>query len=359
MHIDHARELKARLTLELGSRVRADLPTIARSPHGLAIARAYARAETDPPDPLLALGIARAGRTGTKLAVRVQHRFLHESPVIDLIRRRAKDEVDIRYIGRVYSLARPARPAVKPLRRRDALAWHRTRQRPLVIGSSIGFASDGRFQSAGTLGCFVRPRAGAAGRVHLLSNNHVLADENRLEAGAAIVQPGGLDGGAEPADVIARLGAYIQLRPGSRINVVDAAIAQLEDNVRFDPVNILGKGSLGRTRDEPLTLKVTVHKAGRTTGVTTGVVTAIELDNVRIGYDIGTVRFDNQIEIEGIDQPFSDAGDSGSLIVDNDLNAAALLFAGSDHGGKAGTGLTYAHPIQSVLDALKIELVTA
>ena len=100
-----------------------------------------------------------------------------------------------------------------------------------------------------------------------------------------------------------------------------------------------------------------VHKVGRTTGVRHGRVTAFELDGVAVEYDIGVISFDNQIEIEGPgNKSFSDAGDSGSLIVDDQMLAAALLFAGGDHGGSNGKGLTYANPIAAVLKALKVKL---
>ena len=36
--------------------------------------------------------------------------------------------------------------------------------------------------------------------------------------------------------------------------------------------------------------------------------------------------------------------------------AVALLFAGGDQGGSNGQGLTYANPIRTVLDALKVDL---
>jgi hypothetical protein len=69
------------------------------------------------------------------------------------------------------------------------------------------------------------------------------------------------------------------------------------------------------------------------------------------------LRFDNQIEIEGSgNKAFSDSGDSGSLIVDDQLRAVGLLFAGGDVGGSNGKGLTYANPIDAVLDALKVDL---
>jgi len=53
--------------------------------------------------------------------------------------------------------------------------------------------------------------------------------------------------------------------------------------------------------------------------------------------------------------PCRAGGDTGSLIVNAERCAVALLFAGSDHGGANGQGLTYANPIHTVLDALKIE----
>lgn len=75
-------------------------------------------------------------------------------------------------------------------------------------------------------------------------------------------------------------------------------------------------------------------------------------------YDLGNIRFDNQIEIEGAgSDAFSAGGDSGSVIVTADTREAiALLFAGGDIGGTNGKGLTYANPLRAVLDALKIDL---
>jgi hypothetical protein len=82
------------------------------------------------------------------------------------------------------------------------------------------------------------------------------------------------------------------------------------------------------------------------------------VDDVVVDYDLGNVRFDDQIEIEGTGSgPFSDGGDSGSLIVDSRRFALAQLFAGTDSGGRNGMGLTYATPIQTVLDSLKVDLL--
>jgi hypothetical protein len=118
-----------------------------------------------------------------------------------------------------------------------------------------------------------------------------------------------------------------------------------------------GIGTLAGVRSSELQVGDVVHKVGRTTGVRHGKVTAFELDGVEVEYDIGVISFDNQIEVEGSgNRSFSDSGDSGSLIVDDAMLAGALLFAGGDHGGSNGKGLTYANPIGTVLTALKVKL---
>ena len=89
-------------------------------------------------------------------------------------------------------------------------------------------------------------------------------------------------------------------------------------------------------------------------------MTAIELDDVLVGYgeELGNLRFDDQIEIEGIGtDPFSRGGDSGSLVYREDGVALGLLFAGSESGGENGRGLTYVNPIDAVLAALDATLL--
>jgi len=95
-----------------------------------------------------------------------------------------------------------------------------------------------------------------------------------------------------------------------------------------------------------------VYKVGRTTGITEGRVGATELDGLVVGFDQGGVSFDGQIQIKATgSKPFSQGGDSGSLIVDAQRRAVALLFAGN------GVDSTFANPIATVLDKLKIDLM--
>ncbi|MDX2162477.1 MAG: hypothetical protein SF162_14215 [bacterium] len=83
----------------------------------------------------------------------------------------------------------------------------RDRFRPLIpSGVSIGH----RGITAGTLGTIVKDKR--TGEALILSNNHVLANSNDAMVGDAIVQPGPMDGGKDPADVVARLERFVRLR---------------------------------------------------------------------------------------------------------------------------------------------------
>jgi hypothetical protein len=181
----------------------------------------------------------------------------------------------------------------------------------------------------------------------------VLADEDRAPAGAPVLQPGAVDQGREPADVVGRLACAVPISWADG-NQVDAATAALADAVECDPATLRGLGALGGVADPDADVDL-VEKLGRTSGHTRGQVTAIEVDNVVVAYDGGNVRFDGQIEIYGVQRrPFSRPGDSGSLIVTSpDHLAFGLLFAGSD-----AANVTYANPIDTVLSQLDCRLVT-
>ena len=93
-----------------------------------------------------------------------------------------------------------------------------------------------------------------------------------------------------------------------------------------------------------------VEKTGRTTGYTSGTVQDVSAD-VKIGYDLGTLTFTDQIIIVGGRKSFSDAGDSGSLIVEQkSKRPVGLLFGGSDTH-------TIANHIEDVLEQLSVNIV--
>jgi hypothetical protein len=286
--------------------------------------------------PGIALGVTRGqSQDDYTLAVRVQQRSLHSDGALrERMTEAASGEIDYRYVGRLTK-----RP----------IPWTQQRQRPLLIGCSVGHVDI----TAGTLGAFAFPNHDD--QVLMLSNNHVLANEDRAAIGDAIVQPGRYDGGTAPADVVTTLSRFVALQTTG--NLVDAAVAQLVGGIDQDRSTITGDGTLNGVLATPIQPGDKVLKLGRTTVLTRGRVTAIELDNVVVEYDRGQLSFDDQIEIEGADDAaFSAGGDSGSVIFDEEGMACALLFAGGDVGGTNGMGLTYANDIRNVLQALDIRL---
>ncbi|MBY0337078.1 MAG: S1 family peptidase [Acetobacteraceae bacterium] len=324
MQLESVRALKA----ELAERVVTPFLTAAAGVRPRAVA-ARSLATVSRFSPGIALGVA-AGRSENdfRIAVRVQRRAAVQGEALDALRERiagaARNEVDLRVVGTIRKLARP---------------WYQRRQRPLLAGCSVGHVN----VTAGTLGCFVRLRA--SDRLAMLSNSHVLADEGRARIGDPILQPGTADRGALPADRVAKLAAHVPLSL-SRANAVDAAAAELMRGVAADTATIRGLGAIAGVRADPVLPGMAAVKLGRTTGLTRGRVTAIELDDVVVDFEIGQLRFDGQSEIEGVDdEPFSAGGDSGSVILDEDDRAWGLLFAGTDAGGSNGLGLTYANDL--------------
>ena len=216
--------------------------------------------------------------------------------------------------------------------------------RPAQPGCSVGFKDpNNQFVMAGTFGALVKD----AGGQYVLSNNHVLADESRLPAGAPIFQPGLLDGGNQSTDQIAALTKFVPLSPSG--NKVDCAIAKATSN-NLVSNNVLHIGPPAGAAAANIDMRV--HKFGRTTSYTVGQVTSVDAD-VTVQYETGNFTFLEQITIKGGQggRPFSAAGDSGSLILERGTNKAiGLLFAGSPQQ-------TIANHLSDVLTALKVTLV--
>jgi hypothetical protein len=245
-------------------------------------------------------------------------------------------EIDVEPLPVQLAAARVSRTS-QPQRRVAAQAAiaNQNRLRPIQGGVSIAPLNA---NYVGTLGCFVRGVASGAEQIYALSNNHVLADVNSLPIGTAIVQPGAETGPTTPADAFAALSSFIPVQfPTSRsarvVNHFDAAIARVTDAGLIRTAAMFGIGNYTPNRAAPVP-GTSVTKSGRTTGVTTGVITAIHVNGVQINY--GTQAgpriavFDDVIEITGTaGRPFSLPGDSGSVILEsNSGRPVALLFAG-------------------------------
>jgi hypothetical protein len=237
-----------------------------------------------------------------------------------------------------------------------------TRRRPAPVGFSVGHPGI----TAGTIGGRV---IDALGNVYVLSNNHVLANANGAQLGDAALQPGPLDGGTDPADRIGTLFAYEPLNLGWNqygvpppSNWMDAAIALsttalLSNSTAEDGYGVPSSSLYadangdGFFDDRGLLLGVGVQKVGRTTRLTQGQITGVNV-TIDVCYDIFCFtlgRFHDQIAI--CCSGFSDGGDSGSLIVsaDGSKKPIALLFAGD-------ATLTYANRVDLVLDRFDVTM---
>lgn len=315
MRIETAREIKNQLRDEV-------LAWRAEHPEPAALAAA-------------AVGVCPGGDGSYGVAVR----HSGASPLAELVvtrgRELAGDACDVREVG----VVRPQQWDPGELQ---------SRVRPLRPGLSVAHVN----VTAGTIGAFVVPTDDDES-THILSNNHVLADSDRGMPGDAILQPGPADGGQPQDDQVGVLARVAPLR-GDTSNLIDAATGVLDDGIEFETA--YPAGSLSGWAD--VDVDVEVEKVGRTTGITRGRVSAIELDEVVVQYPIGSVTFDGQIEVTGASGSFSAGGDSGSVVYDPDTREAlGLLFAGSERGGPDGSGLTYCNPFGAVLDELGVRLV--
>jgi hypothetical protein len=267
-----------------------------------------------------ALGVARLG-SDWGLAVRVQRVTEGTPALVERLVEAAKGEADVRTVGRLTAHA--------------ASPW---RLRPLEPGLSIGHPR----VDAGTLGCFVQ-RPGR--RLEVLSANHVLANSNSATEGDPIVQPGPADGGTAPNDVVGRLSAVVPLVPGAS-NLMDVALCELEAG--FEPE--LDSFAPKTLVPDPA-LVVDVAKIGRGSGRTEGTLEAVDVMDAYFDVpQLGSIRFDNLIEIRGKGGPFTQPGDSGAVVVgcgDESHFGVGLVI-----GGNRSRRLSYATPLPVVLDQL-------
>jgi len=218
--------------------------------------------------------------------------------------------------------------------------------RPVPIGVSTGH---GRV-TAGTIGA----RVTDGKRTMALSNNHIFAANNDGTPGDPLLQPGVVDGGRDPDDVIGTLHDFEPIHfcraMSCRPNRIDAAVALTtpEDVGRETPDGGYGSPRRWTTGAE---LGMSVQKYGRTTGHTVGEVSGLNA-TIDVGYGAGNARFQGQIVISG--RGFSAGGDSGSLVVSKGLLAGDRRPVGLLFAGTATT--TLANPIDLVLDRFGVRI---
>lgn len=192
----------------------------------------------------------------------------------------------------------------------DAQEGRDEEHRPVVGGVQVGHGTNTIGTSAFVL---ENPETGQR---FLSSNNHVIADTNDNRPGDPIYQPG------PDKDVVGQLADFIPLKDGT---TVDLAWAAIDGNVGLSPEIYELDQPTSPVEAAPPDVGDEVTKSGITTGVTTGEVKRIDVD-VNVGYGDEEYRIEHCILVEDI----SDAGDSGSPVVDADGNPAGMIFAGND-----------------------------
>ncbi|MEV6213031.1 hypothetical protein [Kitasatospora sp. NPDC051914] len=332
MKLDSARSLKQEFLHQLRT---GEALAHRAGPESMAVVERRLVASAAPESPSaggVAIGIAPTGRAGDyNIGVQVQDQNEETRRVVRYLAKVAPGETVVQFVGRV-----------RPM--------HTNVARPLVPGVSIGHPMVG----AGTLGAFVK--VAGSSNLHALSNNHVLAASNRGVPGDPIHQPGPYDHKTANT-MIGVLATAVDLIPGDAVaNIVDAATCEVDESLAggLEPAFPYGISNV-TAPEEGLAVK----KIGRTTDETDGSILMFELRNLWVDYgdSLGVLTFDNQIAIIGQqDQPFSSSGDSGSLVFSVDPPAAVgLLFAGSETG-PGGQPVTYANPIDPVLEQIHATL---
>jgi len=229
----------------------------------------------------------------------------------------------------------------------------KARHRPTFGGISIG-----HYQvTAGTLGMVVKK----GGIRHILSNNHVLSNENKAEIEDAILQPGKADGGTAE-DEIAKLSEFVPIEfnggsipppsdcpvasftikafnliarvlsrktrlqavvPSSTVNTVDCALARPnKDEDVLD--SILEIGTPDGVVEAEIGMKI--KKSGRTSGLNYSEIALVDAV-AQVQYSAGVAIFEDQLVTT---TPMAQGGDSGSAVLSEDNKVVGLLFAGSD-----------------------------
>jgi hypothetical protein len=289
-----------------------------------------------------AIGIAAADK-GFRIAVRISQEQLSSSPLVQRITEISSGEVDIRVTGAIR--AHIEWGPLEWLLGRKPRGPYQISKRPLQIGWSVGHPHT----TAGTIGAFVHVDDDSG--VHLLSCNHVLADCNRGKIGDSILQPGRLDRGKEPNDVIGSL-SHVRRLTRSDPNLFDIALCRLSENMSCQPRRLGDSAELAGVASDPTAeVNKEVQKLGRTTGHTWGHISAFGLLIPEVLLPNGSsVAFDQQFEIEGRNGPFSDPGDSGALVYNEDNVGVGILNSGDEWG------YGFASPLNTVFGSMKLRL---
>jgi len=239
--------------------------------------------------------------------------------------------------------------------------------RPFPIGVSAASVAEycgSAPPGGGTIGCRLKD---SEGRVFALGCCHVFGNTGLGVIGDQCIQPGSDDevplASCDPADVFGTLFKFAPITlvditdPNAPFTKIDAAVV-LTTKAMLDKSTPPVPDGYGTPRTQLETrpfLGMRVQKYGKETGLTTGTVTGLNVNQLQIidgnsPATLGFARFRNNIEITGDKVVFfALPGDSGSLVVTMDRFPVGMVF--SQIGG-----LIYANPIKDVLDFFRMTI---
>jgi len=236
--------------------------------------------------------------------------------------------------------------------------------RPVPIGVGASGLLNGNcgpsLINLGTIGCRVKD---SKGNVYALGSSHTFANENQGTVGDQCSQPTTFDEnplvGSCPADIFGTLSKFSTLTfngaiPNPPLSVLDAAIvATTKDMVsNSTPPPPVGYGTPRTQVYRNPYLGQSVQKFGRSTGLTTGAVSGLNMTST-VQYFSGFCTFAGQIEVKtqitnNNFSTFTSFGDSGALVVDSNRFPVGLVV------GEFTT--TVLNPIQQVLDFFDVTI---
>ncbi len=311
------------------------------------------------PENRIAVGFSQIEEGNFRLELRIQRRDQWAYRYAQSLVERVKAEVNYEIIPRIEI---PGDKETKEALRCTPII---DRPTPLQMGLSIGTKDGG----IGTLGAFLSRQDGD----YLLSCNHVMVSgvgariSQGLIPGDAIFHPGReMNYRLDATRQIAILANYVHLSSGD--NDIDCAIAKIDPSWEYEGTQIPKDSSypnagqaihMMQAADQVLQRDMILCKIGRTTCYTRGVLRAMDIDRVPVLIPgLGNVLFNNVIEVRSLEkhEPFSLAGDSGSLVFTEDgLQAIGLVFAGGMR--EDGYKVTYICKLEPILSWAKAALL--
>lgn len=274
------------------------------------------------------------------------------------------DSIEAAYQGSVIRFTAARAHSSPPQHRVPRIEWS------LAPGSSIAHKEG----FPGSIGCLVRSLDEGDDWPGLVSASHVLSKSNRAKSGDAILVPGHPDGPRINTNQCGSLARFLLLADydqealeSNYLCCTDAALVKFERQKhcrhtlpdatyvpnpkvpdKLMPVCEVIGGDVVAER-----LGERVYKIGRTTGLTEGVLELVGVQRQIILINSKEYVYTNVLGVRpvpGSVTPFSQPGDSGSLVYTHDGKGIGLVIGGNED-------ISWLSPLDACLSELNVKLL--